>query len=83
MTSESTSDLLGRTHAALATATTLDPAARAAAELVAGDLVRLGVTPTRATPHGLEALAVRFEADHPALAATLRQVAGMLANAGI
>jgi hypothetical protein len=85
MTNESINDLLTRVHAVLATTTSLDPTTRSAGELVAGDLARLGVAPVMSapTPHGLEALAVRFEVEHPQLAATLRQVAGMLANAGI
>lgn len=33
--------------------------------------------------HGVEALAVRFEADHPALASILRQVADVLGKAGV
>jgi Domain of unknown function (DUF4404) len=49
------------------------------------ELERLGAAPAAppATRHGVEALAIRFEADHPSVAAALRQVADMLGNAGI
>jgi hypothetical protein len=36
-----------------------------------------------AAPHGLESLAVGFEADHPSLAASLRQFIDLLGKAGL
>lgn len=46
-----------------------------------------GMADARATPHGatprLEALAVQFEAEHPALAQGLRQLIDALGKAGI
>jgi hypothetical protein len=36
-----------------------------------------------ATPHPLEALAVGFEADHPSLAASVRQFIDLLGQAGL
>jgi len=36
-----------------------------------------------APPHRLEALATRFEADHPALAGAMRQVIDVLVKAGL
>jgi hypothetical protein len=45
-----------------------------------------GTTPvpaTEANTSRLEALAVRFEADHPALAATLRRLVDLLSEVGI
>jgi hypothetical protein len=76
--------LAGLRHA-LATTRELDAAARAEARGVLGELARLGVGPAAEapTPHGLEALAVRFEGEHPAIAATLRQASVLLGNAGI
>lgn len=64
---------------------TLDPESRALAGGVAAELERLGASSSgaRANAPTLEALAVRFEADHPALAAALRQGADLLAKAGI
>jgi len=61
----------------------LDPASRAAAATVVAELKRLGVGEVHLSPGGAEALAVRFEADHPAVAASLRQLADLLAKAGI
>jgi len=39
--------------------------------------------PSQAAPHRLEALAVEFEADHPALASSLRQFVDLLGRAGV
>ena len=71
--------------AELARAHTLDPDTRPLADSVLVELGRLGASAPAAAPTagGLEALAVRFEAEHPATAATLRQVADLLAKAGI
>jgi len=61
---------------------TLDGESRRLLGVVVADIERLGLAaPT--TPGGLEILAVRFEADHPAVAATLRQVGDLLGKAGI
>ncbi len=58
--------------------------ARAPAEALLVELRRLGAgAAPSAGSHGLEALAVRFEADNPAAAATLRQLADQLGKAGI
>jgi hypothetical protein len=76
---------LDRLRRTLAGLEDLDSDARVLARGVLAELARLGVTaePAAPTPHGLEALAVRFEADHPSMAAALRQVSSLLANAGI
>jgi hypothetical protein len=37
----------------------------------------------QAAPHRLESLAVGFEADHPLLAASVRQIIGLLEQAGL
>ncbi len=84
-------ELLNRLHAELGRTTALDDESRRLLGLVAEDVRRLGARDAMAnehehappTPGGLEALAVRFEADHPAAAAALRQVADLLGKAGI
>lgn len=53
-----------------------------------GDITRLLGKPATAGEHhslieNLDALAVRFEADHPALGTAIRQVVDALAKAGI
>ncbi len=42
-----------------------------------------GTAPSATAPHGLESLAVGFEADHPLLAASVRQFIGLLEQAGL
>jgi hypothetical protein len=85
MSNEPLNALLRGLHAELARAPSLDAEARRLLGLVLGDLERLGAGAAggHPTPGGLEALAVRFEADHPAMAAALRQVADLLGKAGI
>ncbi|HVW68050.1 MAG TPA: DUF4404 family protein [Steroidobacteraceae bacterium] len=83
---ESLQALLGKVHERLGEAGSVDAASRELLRQVMGDIERaLGEQGTAAeanTPR-LEALAVRFEADHPALAASLRRLADLLSNAGI
>jgi hypothetical protein len=74
--------LLSRLHEELARSPVVDADARRLLGVVVADIEKLGVA-TQATPGGLEELAVGFEADHPALAAALRQVADVLGKAGI
>ncbi len=82
MSSEQLNSLLQRLHDELARAATLDAESWRLLGVVVSDIERLGLAaPT--TPGGFEALAVRFEADHPAVAATLRQVGDLLGKAGI
>jgi hypothetical protein len=85
MSNEPLNVLLRGLHAELARATSLDAESRRLIGVVLGDLETLGAgaSAAHATPGGLEALAVRFEADHPAMAAALRQVADLLGKAGI
>lgn len=77
--------LLRELHLELGRSHELGADARRLLELVRPELERLGAAPaaTPASRHGVEALAIRFEADHPSVAAALRQVADMLGNAGI
>jgi hypothetical protein len=82
MSSEQLNSLLQRLHEELARGGTLDGESRRLLAVVVSDIEKLGLAaPT--TPSGLEALAVRFEADHPAAAAALRQVGDLLGKAGI
>ena len=82
MSTEQINALLQRLHEELGRATTLDGESRRLLGVVIADIEKLGLAaPT--TPGGLESLAVRFEADHPAVAAALRQVGDLLGKAGI
>ena len=74
--------LLTQLHRELGRATQIDDESRRLLGLVVADIEKLGVG-TTATPGGLELLAVRFEADHPSVAAALRQVGDVLGKAGI
>lgn len=88
MVSQDLPTLLRQLHAELGRASTLDPESRRLLDVVVEDIRRVGAAESRApetsaTPGGLEALAVRFEAEHPSMAAALRQVADVLGKAGI
>jgi hypothetical protein len=78
--------LLTQLHARLGSAQSLDADDKRLLVTVLGDIEQVlaksaGVqAPDKA---GLESLAVKFEAEHPALAETLRRVADTLAKAGI
>ena len=82
-------DQLAALHAELArTRSVDDPELRQQLIVVLGDITRLLGKPTTAGEHNslieqLDALAVRFEADHPALGTAIRQVVDALAKAGI
>jgi hypothetical protein len=92
---ESLQVLLARIHERLNEAGSVDAGSRELLTKVMGDIERAlaaqGVPPTQGTPvpateantSRLEALAVRFEADHPALAATLRRLVDLLSEVGI
>ena len=81
MSKESLHDALARLHAELQAAPQLDDEARRLLAAVAADIGRA----TGAAAHAprLEALAVRFEADHPTLAARLRGIADALGRGGL
>lgn len=74
--------LLTDLHRELGRANTLDDESRRLLAMVLSDIEKLGIA-TTATPGGLELLAVRFEAEHPSVAAALRQVGDVLGKAGI
>jgi hypothetical protein len=82
-------DQLAALHAELVrTRSVDDPVLRQQLIVLLGDITRLLGKPTTAGEHNslieqLDALAVRFEADHPALGTAIRQVVDALAKAGI
>lgn len=82
-------DRLAALHAELGrTRSVDDPELRQRLIDLLGDITRLLGKPTTTGEHDslieqLDALAVRFEADHPSLGAAIRQVVDALAKAGI
>lgn len=88
MSTQDLQTLLRQLHAELGRADALDPESRRLLDVVVDDIRRVDSAEsppadTHATPGGLEALAVRFEADHPSMAAALRRLADVLGKAGI
>ena len=86
MSSEDLGRLLAQLHARLRQAKSLDAESRRLLNTVAADIEKAlagdGVAAVTPAPP-LEALAVRFEADHPSLAGVLRQIMDTLGKAGI
>ena len=89
---ESLQVLLARIHERLNEAGSVDAGSRELLTQVMGDIERalaaqgapaVATEATEANTSRLEALAVRFEADHPALAATLRRLVDLLGEVGI
>ena len=81
-------DLLARVRERLSHARSVDPDSRQNLAAVVSDIDQaLGQGSARGTADAhtprLESLAVRFEADHPALAEVIREVVDALARAGI
>jgi len=78
-------DLLEQLHQRLGAAPSVDAEDRRRLTTVLRDIEGvLGRRETRpAQTHGLEAFAVKFEVDHPALADGLRRLADALGKAGI
>jgi hypothetical protein len=84
---ESLQNLLGKVHERLSEAGSVDSGSREMLKQVMGDIEKAlgsgaGEAPETNTSR-LEALAVRFEADHPSLAASLRRLVDLLAEVGI
>jgi hypothetical protein len=79
-------NLLTQLHDRLGNAQTLDADDRRLLVTVLADIEQVlakgQVAPPSDAP-GLESLAVKFEADHPALAETIRRLADTLGKAGI
>jgi hypothetical protein len=94
MTEESLRELLARVHERLALSGLLDGASRAQLSALLRDIeralaaggtaagARAAQTAPAHAPH-LETLAVKFEAGHPELAETLRELGDALVKAGI
>jgi len=84
MTDETLRELLARVHERLSTSSPIDPEAREMLTTVMRDIDgalgkgSLGALAAPARAHRLEALAVRFESDHPALSQLLRQISALL-----
>lgn len=79
-------NLLTQLHARLGNVSSVDDEERQLLATVQADIEHLLANGggARSTPGArLESLAVRFEADHPALAETLRRLADSLGKAGI
>ena len=79
-------NLLNQLHARLGSAQSLDDDDRRLLVTVLGDIETLlakSALAPQPDSSGLESLAVKFEADHPALADGLRRLADTLGKAGI
>jgi hypothetical protein len=78
--------LLTQLHDRLGSSEPLDAEDRSLLLTVLGDIEKVLAKDEVATPpdtSSIESLAVKFEADHPVLAESLRRVADTLAKAGI
>lgn len=82
--------ILQRVHAELVATPRVDPASRRLLHDVLGDIERVlgepappaGGRPARAHTPRLEALVIAFEAEHPTLAGSLRQLIDLLDRGG-
>jgi hypothetical protein len=83
---ESLQTLLGKVHERLSEADSVDTGSREMLTQVMRDIEKAlghGAGARQANTSRLETLAVRFEADHPALAASLRRLVDLLGEVGI
>jgi ABC-type transporter Mla subunit MlaD len=86
MSQQDLRELLTQLHARLGSARSLDADERQSLRTVLHDIEKvLAQSDASAAPAKprLEALAVKFEADHPALADSIRQLADLLGKVGI
>jgi hypothetical protein len=85
MSDQDLSALLAELHARLKQARSLDPESRKMLATVSRDIEQALVNDdaSAVATEPVEALAVRFEADHPSLAGVLRQIMDTLGKAGI
>jgi len=88
MTDETLRQLLSRVHERLSSPGSVDPETRELLGTVMRDIEgalgkRAAVASIRPAQPRLEALAVRFEAEHPSTAQLLRQIGELLSQAGI
>jgi hypothetical protein len=79
--------LLGEVHERLRQPSSIDPESRELLKTVMHDIERTlsgaSEPPAHEAPARLESLAVQFEAEHPQLADTLRQIIDALGKGGI
>jgi hypothetical protein len=80
---ESLRELLTRVHERLSRAATVDQESRRLLATLTEDIERTLGSPRRESVSKLESLAARFDAEHPALAQTLRQLVDFLGKGGI
>jgi hypothetical protein len=85
MTDSDLRNLLSQLHTRLEGSPSLDEEDRRLLVIVLGDIGKVLTSSQKPAPDiaGLESLAVKFEADHPALSEGLRRLADTLAKAGI
>ena len=84
MSDEDLRDLLAQLHARLGRAKSLDGESRELLTTVARDIEKsLAPSDARDAPARLEALVVRLETEHPAIAEVLRDIVDTLGRAGI
>jgi hypothetical protein len=91
MDQQSLRERLAKLHAELADAHQQNPATRQSLGEILPDVKRMvdlppdaaGATADKSLPERLERLAVRFEAEHPTLAASARRLIELLNEAGI
>ena len=85
MTDQNLSALIAELHVRLQRARTLDPESRKQLTTISRDIENALANDdmSTVTAQPVEALAVRFEAEHPSLAGVLRQIMDTLGKAGI
>jgi hypothetical protein len=84
MSAETLKQALAKKHDDLARAAALDDQSRQLLRDIMGDVEEPGASDALAArKHRLEALAIGFEAEHPTLAAGLREFGDLLAKAGV
>jgi hypothetical protein len=85
MTDSDLRSLLSQLHTRLGSSPSLDAEDRRLLVTLLEDIDKVLASSQKTAPDiaGLESLAVKFEADHPALAEGLRRLADTLAKAGI
>ena len=87
MNPDTLKETLSALHQELRQAPALDAQSRKLVQEIVTDIEGLGSLPAAAPPtlhrHRLEALAIGFEIEHPALAADLRELMDLLTKAGL
>ncbi len=84
MDSNELHETLARLHQELAATASVDAETRALLGEIVADIGRLNSPAAAPSPASrLEGVAVQFEADHPALAASLRRLIDLLGQAGV